>query len=200
MLPIHISVVRAFFHSGCLNAGTPFEIASTPVTAAPPEANACRTRKTVSRCVAVGTSNVFAAVESAEEHAERDRSRCRTPIITMKKYVGTAKIRPDSLMPRRLPSAMSAMNATEMCTRQAKSTGDGRHERRSPGRDGHRNSERVVGEQRDAGDLGRQDPEVVARDDVCAAAVGVGLDRLAVGEQQDREDREHRDRDRQRRA
>ena len=37
------SVVRAFFHSGFLNAGTPFEIASTPVTAAPPDANECST-------------------------------------------------------------------------------------------------------------------------------------------------------------
>ena len=37
------SVVRAFFHAGLRNAGTPFEIASTPVTAAPPDANACRT-------------------------------------------------------------------------------------------------------------------------------------------------------------
>ena len=37
------SVVRAFFHSGFLNAVTPFEIASTPVTAAPPDAKACRT-------------------------------------------------------------------------------------------------------------------------------------------------------------
>jgi hypothetical protein len=37
------SVIRAFFHEGSLNAGTPFEIASTPVTAAPPDANACRT-------------------------------------------------------------------------------------------------------------------------------------------------------------
>ena len=41
--PIHIRVVRAFRHSGGLNAGTPLEIASTPVTAAPPDANACRT-------------------------------------------------------------------------------------------------------------------------------------------------------------
>ena len=44
-LPIHMSVVRAFFHSGGLKAGTPFEIASTPVTAAPPDENACRIRK-----------------------------------------------------------------------------------------------------------------------------------------------------------
>ena len=37
------SVVRAFFHAGSWNAGTPFEIASTPVTAAPPDANAWST-------------------------------------------------------------------------------------------------------------------------------------------------------------
>ena len=41
------SVVRAFFHAGSLKAGTPFEIASTPVTAAPPDANAWRITKSV---------------------------------------------------------------------------------------------------------------------------------------------------------
>ena len=41
--PMITSVVRAFFHAGLRNAGTPFEIASTPVTAAPPDANACST-------------------------------------------------------------------------------------------------------------------------------------------------------------
>ena len=39
-MPMTTSVCRAFFHAGSLKAGTPFEIASTPVTAAPPEANA----------------------------------------------------------------------------------------------------------------------------------------------------------------
>ena len=34
----------------------------------------------------------------------------------MKKYVGTEKMRPDSLTPRRLPKAMSTMNATEIGT------------------------------------------------------------------------------------
>ena len=41
--PMMNSALRAFSHSGFLNAVTPFEIASTPVTAAPPEANACST-------------------------------------------------------------------------------------------------------------------------------------------------------------
>ena len=33
-------VCRACFHAGSLKAGTPLEMASTPVTAEPPEANA----------------------------------------------------------------------------------------------------------------------------------------------------------------
>ena len=42
-VPMTTRVLRAFFHSGFLKAGTPFEIASTPVTAAPPDANAFST-------------------------------------------------------------------------------------------------------------------------------------------------------------
>ena len=40
-------VWRAFRHAGRRKAGTPFEMASTPVTAAPPEAKACRTTNTL---------------------------------------------------------------------------------------------------------------------------------------------------------
>ena len=43
------SVVAAFCASGGLNAGTPLEIASTPVMAVQPLANARRTRKIVRR-------------------------------------------------------------------------------------------------------------------------------------------------------
>src|SRR6266513_1484465 len=45
--PIHTNVIWALRHSGLRNAGTPFEIASTPVTAAPPDANALSRMKTV---------------------------------------------------------------------------------------------------------------------------------------------------------
>ena len=41
--PMITSVRRAFSHSGLRKAVTPFEIASTPVTAAPPDANALST-------------------------------------------------------------------------------------------------------------------------------------------------------------
>jgi hypothetical protein len=52
---ITVSVVRAFFHSGGLNAGTPSEMASTPVRAEQPEANARRTRMTVTAPVPAST-------------------------------------------------------------------------------------------------------------------------------------------------
>ena len=45
---ITVRVARAFFHSGGLKAGTPSEIASTPVSAAQPELKARRTTKRVS--------------------------------------------------------------------------------------------------------------------------------------------------------
>ena len=45
MKPMTTRVDRAFFHAGSLKAGTPLEMASTPVTAAPPEANALSTMK-----------------------------------------------------------------------------------------------------------------------------------------------------------
>ena len=46
-VPMTTRVLRAFFQAGSLKAGTPFEMASTPVTAAPPDANARRTTKRV---------------------------------------------------------------------------------------------------------------------------------------------------------
>ena len=45
--PIQTRVIWALRHSGLRNAGTPFEIASTPVTAAPPDANARSKMNTV---------------------------------------------------------------------------------------------------------------------------------------------------------
>ena len=43
--PIHTSVFAAFLDSGRRKAGTPFEIASTPVSATAPEENPLRMRK-----------------------------------------------------------------------------------------------------------------------------------------------------------
>ncbi len=43
-------------------------------------------------------------------------------MLTMKKYVGTAKIRPDSRTPRRLPYAMITTNAIEIGSTYGSST------------------------------------------------------------------------------
>ncbi|MFZ2546388.1 MAG: hypothetical protein WAX12_00225 [Candidatus Microthrix subdominans] len=48
MTPIQVSVVAALRDSGFLNAGTPLEIASTPVNATAPDENARSNRKGVS--------------------------------------------------------------------------------------------------------------------------------------------------------
>ena len=49
MTAMPISVVAAFFDSGGLKAGTPVAIASVPVSATAPDANARSSRKTDSR-------------------------------------------------------------------------------------------------------------------------------------------------------
>ena len=48
-IPIATSVAAAFLAFGDLKAGTPFETASTPVSAVQPDAKARRTRKTTSK-------------------------------------------------------------------------------------------------------------------------------------------------------
>ena len=82
--PIHISVVLAFFHSGGRNAGTPFEMASTPVTAAPPDAKACRIRNSemgpVVRMTSVGGTGCRPPVSARKSPRPR-----RASIIAMKK-------------------------------------------------------------------------------------------------------------------
>ena len=46
-VPITTNVELAFFAAGSLKAGTPLEMASTPVTAAPPDAKAWSTTNNV---------------------------------------------------------------------------------------------------------------------------------------------------------
>ena len=71
---------------------------------------------------------------------------------------------------------------------------NGRGEGGAAGGHRHGHGEDVVGEQRDAGDLGGQQTEVVAGDDVGAAGRRVRLDRLPVREDQEAEHHEQGDR------
>jgi len=110
-LPMITSVVRAFFHSGFRKAGTPLLMASTPVTAAPPEAKACMTTNTDAPIRSPlppwprGSMPGFWTrwVGRLPEAILARPMPSSTIMLTMKKYVGMAKIRPDSFTPRRLP-------------------------------------------------------------------------------------------------
>ena len=72
----------------------------------------------------------------------------------------------------------------------------GRGDLRHTSGDTHGDGQDVVGQQGRAGDLGRQLAEVIPRDDVGPAAVGIGEDRLPVGDRHDRQQHGNRDRDR----
>ncbi len=64
MTPSHASTMRAFFASGGLKAGTPSETASTPVSAAQPEAKARSTRNRVRSWVGAMTARAACAAAS----------------------------------------------------------------------------------------------------------------------------------------
>ena len=106
-------------------------------------------------------------------------------MLKMKKYVGTAKMRPDSRTPRRLPNAMRTTNATEIGTTNGVSTGNADASAAVPAATDTDDREHVVGQERDAGDLRGHQAEVVPRHHVRAAGRRVRLDRLAVGEDQE---------------
>ncbi len=82
--PMTASVSAAFFACGRRKAGTPFEIASTPVSAVEPEENAWRIAKSEIACDRVasfgggrdglaGWAPAEAADEAETDHQEEDR-------------------------------------------------------------------------------------------------------------------------------
>src|SRR5262245_28083063 len=114
--PIARSVRAAFLPGGGRNALTPFELASTPVSAEAPEAKACSRTKmpTAPAPAAIGSG---ACTVGHSPVAQRP-----TPVPTItniaatKAYVGRAKSTPDSRTPRRLTIVMIAMKARERVT------------------------------------------------------------------------------------
>ena len=100
-----------------------------------------------------------------------------------------AKMVPDSLMPRRLSRVMMSTATTAIGTRYDCEFRGGGDDGDDAGGDGDGDREDVAdgepGRRGQPGDVA----EVVARDDVGAAAAGVGADRLAIGEGDDGEQR-----------
>ena len=123
MKAIIVRVVRAFWLSGGLNAGTPLEIASVPVSAEHPDENARKMSHRLRPCVATTCSCGGASCRSepgvSPSITFARPVRINAPIINRKKYVGAANIVPDSRTPLRLPSVMRATTATPIGTRRS---------------------------------------------------------------------------------
>src|SRR3954465_368747 len=90
------SVEAAFLASGGLNAGTPFETASTPVIAVQPFANAVSSRNNVSDSCVEATGGMGGRGWTEPVTARQVPTATRVRIVTIKKYVGIEKILPDS--------------------------------------------------------------------------------------------------------
>src|SRR6266487_794055 len=90
-------VAAAFFGSGGLKAGTPFDTASTPVIAVQPLENAVKRRNSDRLLpVAVGTGTLDASGWMPPANVRQTPTAISRSIAVMKKYVGMAKMRPDS--------------------------------------------------------------------------------------------------------
>jgi hypothetical protein len=110
MVPMIVNVDAAFLDWGYRNAGTPSEIASTPVKAVVPAANARRTKKMLNDDVACRWASALWAIGHPSMHFTNPVTNS-VAIDAMNKYVGTAKNTPDSLTPRRFIVATNAMKS-----------------------------------------------------------------------------------------
>ena len=121
--PIASSVLAAFRPGGGRKALTPFEIASTPVSAAAPEAKAWSSTNTP-------TAPAPAAIGcGACTVGHSPVAHFPTPVPTSRNidatnaYVGSANRAPDSRTPRRLASVSMTMNARQSVTSCPRSEG-----------------------------------------------------------------------------
>ncbi len=116
------SVVAALRLFGALNAGTPLEIASTPVSAAQPEEKLRSSRNAMAQPVvschsAAITRSALGARRSSPSTTIRTSPVRIMPMTTiMKPYVGMANAMPESCRPRRLTAVSRATATTAMST------------------------------------------------------------------------------------
>ena len=108
---IAVRVWAALRASGGLNAGTPFAIASVPVRATLPAAKARITRRMPIDWTGSGSAGGGVGVAPPATKRASPTPMTASALPT-KRYVGTAKMFPDSRRPRRLPRAMSETTVT----------------------------------------------------------------------------------------
>ncbi|TML19775.1 MAG: hypothetical protein E6G32_11465 [Actinobacteria bacterium] len=103
---------------------TPFEIDSTPVSAADPDAKAFRRTKSPTEPAVPTGSGCGTFACGHEPVIPLPKPTMRTAYIdAMNAYVGSANRSPDSRTPRRLPSVSTRMQASDSSTRYALSDG-----------------------------------------------------------------------------
>src|SRR5438128_5106152 len=97
----------------------PFEMASTPVIAVQPFANAWSRRNAPRVSVPIAAGGVDAGGDGKWPLTARQTPMLiKIPTLMMKAYVGAANMRPDCRMPLRFPHAIRPMNAIAVRTRK----------------------------------------------------------------------------------
>ena len=114
-MAIQVIVVAAFFDTGSRKAGTPFEIASIPVNAVQPEEKARSSKNSVSPSTA-GTGGTWCSTGGPKSVRPKPM-RITNARVPTKRYVGTAKILPDSRTPRRFPQVRMTIETSPKATR-----------------------------------------------------------------------------------
>ena len=120
IVPMIASVSAALRACGWRNAGTPFEIASTPVSAVAPDENARSSANSPTAPAAVAASWSGSTSIGTAGHPPTQRatpSAINAAIERMNPYVGIAKSVPDSRAPRRFATVTSPTNTIDRSTR-----------------------------------------------------------------------------------
>ena len=153
MPPITISVRAALVGCGRRNAGTPFEIASTPVSALQPDANA--RRMTISPTLAAsptGAASGTCAVGQPDTTPAHETDRHERPDR------GDERVRGQRERVSRLAHASQVdeheqhQHREAECDRVRRKLGNGRRDGEHARGDRHGGGEDVVGQQRGGGD------------------------------------------------
>ncbi len=198
MPDIHIRVTPAFRLRGSLKAGMPFEMASTPVTAVVPLENACSSRNSPNARVVSIVERRRVGHRVQRSGQVTDEARAHGQVHHRDEEVGRQREdEPGLLDPAQVDEHDEADQQHAERHAPGEEAGEGGRDLRDAGGDRDRHRQDVVHQQRRPGDLGREVADVVARDDVRAAARGVGVDRLLVGDREDHEQPHDRGRHRQ---
>ena len=193
------SVDAALCACGRLNAGTPFEIASTPVSAVAPDENAFSNTKSPTAPAVEAASWIGSTSTSTAGHPPRHWPRPSTSNATIdstKPYVGIANSMPDSFEPRRFARVTKATKKTHSTTACSLATGSADPIANTPATIETDHGHHVVEQQRRGGDETGELPQVLLAHDVGAATARVGAHRLAVRGDHERHQQRHGDGDR----